>query len=470
MSGYSYQAENGMANKKKEAVSRKKSTGQLAQVSLVLPLRDNVTSLSKALAVFEKFALKINHIESRRSKNRPGAFDFLAEISRPHEEELQQAIAELNEITVGPVEQHAESFVEKGYDKTVVSEDVDESKRYLPGFPGVPWFPQTLQELISHLGKTLQCGAELDADHPGFKDKTYRERRKSFADLSISYTMDKPIPKVEYTKEETETWGKVYRELTRIYPTHACSTYNEMFKLLEKECGYSDKAIPQFEKVSKFLLSRTGFRLRPISGLVDWRDYLAGLAFRVFHGTQYIRHADSPSYSPEPDVCHELLGHVPLFCDPVFAQFSQELGLASLGAPDEWIEKLGALYWYTVEFGVCREKSGNRAYGGALLSSFGELEHCLSEKAITMPLDTEKVAATPYPITRYQDVYFVAESFHAMRDQLAAWMTQIPRPFALRYNAYTDRVELLHERRHLDALARDIQTEVRILMDAINKL
>ncbi|KAJ7329075.1 hypothetical protein JRQ81_015249, partial [Phrynocephalus forsythii] len=423
------------------------SSGQNDAISLIFSLKEEVGALAKVLRLFEEKEINLTHIESRPSRLNKDEYEFFINLENKSIPALEEIIRSLREDIRANVH------------------ELSREKRK----DAVPWFPRTIQELDRFANQILSYGAELDADHPGFKDPVYRARRKEFADIAYNYRHGQPIPQVTYTEEEKKTWGTVFRELKTLYPSHACYEHNHVFPLLEKYCGYQEDNIPQLEDVSNFLKSCTGFRLRPVAGLLSSRDFLAGLAFRVFHSTQYIRHSSRPMYTPEPDVCHELLGHVPLFADPSFAQFSQEIGLASLGAPDEYIEKLATVYWFTVEFGLCKEGNAIKAYGAGLLSSFGELQYCLSDKPTTEPLNLEKTAIQKYPVTEFQPIYYVAESFKDAKQKLRKYASTIPRPFSVRYNPYTERIEVLDNVKQLKNLADAITNEMGLLCNALQK-
>ena len=158
---------------------------------------------------------------------------------------------------------------------------------------------------------------------------------------------------------------------------------------------------------------------------------------------------------------------MPLYADPDFADFSQEIGLASLGASDEEILHLATIYWFTVEFGLCKEGDSVRAYGAGLLSSFGELEYCLSDKPTKLPFDPFKAAEHPYPITEYQPVYFVAESFKDATDKVREFAATLKRPFVFRYNPYSQSVEVLDKKEKVVRFATGIKNELQVLIDAI---
>lgn len=333
-----------------------------------------------------------------------------------------------------------------------------------------PWFPRRITDLDQCSIKVLLYGADLDADHPGFTDPVYRARRMYFHDLAIAYKHGNPIPRVEYTKEETDTWGVVFRNLNRLYPSHACNEYLVNWPLLREQCGFREDNIPQLEDISCFLRERTGFTLRPVAGYLSPRDFLYGLAFRVFHCTQYIRHSSNPSYTPEPDCCHELLGHIPLLADPNFAQFSHEIGLAAIGASQEDINRLATCYFFTIEFGLCRQNDGLRAYGAGLLSSCAELEHALSSQAKILPFDPEVVCRQTCLITTYQDQYFVSASFVEAKEKMREFALSIKRPFAVRYNPYNQTIEIVSNTQHVAQIISDLKGDMCIIFDALKKL
>ena len=307
----------------------------------------------------------------------------------------------------------------------------------------VPWFPRHISELDRVANNTLDAGGDLHAEHPGFRDGRYRRRRTEIDRLARAYRHGAPFPVVTYTAAETRTWGSVYRRLAALHRRHACDAYRAALRDLERHCDFGPGAIPRGRDVSAFLEGRTGFVLRPVAGLLRPRDFLNALAFRVFFSTQYVRHHSAPAYTPEPDVCHELLGHAPMFADPGFAELSQEIGLASLGATDDDIERLARCYWYSVEFGLLWENGQRKAYGAGVLSSVRELERACAggvpEDAFR-PWDPEAAAREPYPITHLQPRYLVADSLEGARTKLQRFCASFHRPFRARYDAATKRV------------------------------
>ena len=169
-----------------------------------------------------------------------------------------------------------------------------------------------------------------------------------------------------------------------------------------------------------------------------------GLAFKVFHSTQYIRHHSKPDYTPEPDIVHELMGHAPMFADNDFSDFSQMIGLASLGCSEMYIPRLATIYWFTVEFGMWIEDNKRKAYGAGILSSFGEFEWALSNKPKFYPLDCEEIAENHrnFPISSVQPYYFLAESFNDAKCKLSEYCEKIPRPFNCYFNENTNSIEV----------------------------
>jgi len=421
-----------------------------ARTSILFSINDKVGGLEEYLSIIRKHNINMTRIESRPSKNTKFDYEFFLDFeARPeNEEDVEKMLQELTDTGVEVRKLSGES--------SNVSE--------------VPWFPRKIADLDSFANKVLECGDELSSDHPGFTDPEYRQRRQDITRIASEYKHGQEIPRINYTPTEITTWGLVYKNLKKFFPSHACKQHRYVFPLLEQNCGYSENNIPQLQDISDFLKECTGFTLRPVMGLLSSRDFLNGLAFRVFHATQYIRHHTRPLYTPEPDLCHELLGHVPLFADPDFADFSQEIGLASLGASDADIEKLATCYWFTVEYGLCKEGNGVRAYGAGLLSSFGELEYSLTDKPELKPFDPFEACKQKYPITEYQPLYFVAESFQNAQERMRVFADTLSRPFSLRYNPYTQSIDILDTKDKLVSLASAIKGQASSLAAALNRM
>ncbi|TRY73559.1 hypothetical protein TCAL_00938, partial [Tigriopus californicus] len=394
---------------------------------------ERINDITKILFYFERKKFNFKHMETRKNKNE---FELYIELENLDCREWTHIRAMLETLI------HVDIYPRA----TTAKDKTEEPTNDIPEMEDVAWFPKSIGDL-DNFQNVLMYGTDLDADHPGFLDMRYRKRRKLFSEIAMLYKQGRNIPKIRYTDEEIRTWGSIYTHLEEMYYHYASEKFVKNFKELQVHCNYSRNCIPQLQDVSNYLKRKTGFTLRPVAGYLSPRDFLSGLAFRVFHCTQYIRHSSDPYYTPEPDCCHELLGHMPMLADSEFAQFSQEIGLASLGCSEGDIKKLAACYFFTVEFGLCVEDGFLKAYGAGLLSSGAELAHVMNgirNNSVTVDMfEVEKACQTQCMVTSYQKRYFITNSFQDALAALRQFASSIERPFSVEYDPYTQRVLVL---------------------------
>lgn len=259
----------------------------------------------------------------------------------------------------------------------------------------------------------------LDPDHPGFRDAEYRARRNRIAQIAMSYRPGSPIPTAPYTPEEHGVWQTIWKALGAAHQKHACEEYRHCLELL----NFDTDRIPQLDEVSRKVEAISGFRLEPVAGLVEPRVFLESLANGVFLCTQYIRHHSTPLYTPEPDVAHEIIGHAVTLASKRFARINRLFGEAVKRTGNRAdLDRLARVYWFTIEFGVLRERGEVKAYGTGLLSSAGELEEM--HKAELLPLDLEVAISRDYDPTHYQAILFCADSFEQMETMLSDFLVK----------------------------------------------
>ncbi len=260
---------------------------------------------------------------------------------------------------------------------------------------------------------------ELPLEHPGANDPEYRKRRDHIASLAKKFRETGEITDVEYIEEEQEVWRFVAGELEELHQEKASPFYLRA----KKSLGISNERIPQLSEMNKRLKETTGFRLAPIEGLVDTRAFLSWLSWRTMLSTQYIRHHSRPGYTPEPDIVHEAIGHIPMFTNPDFADFSQFVGHGARIANDEQLEGLGRIYWFTVEYGLVEADNDIKAFGAGLLSSFKELKNAFSDNVERRPFVLEEVVAQNYTYSEMQPILYIAPSYKFLKEETRRYIS-----------------------------------------------
>lgn len=229
--------------------------------------------------------------------------------------------------------------------------------------------------------------------------------------LPAAAASDWTIPQAwdSYSRAEHAVWDRLWQRQTGMLAQRATAAFIDGLDLLRM----ARPGIPDFDALSEKLMKATGWQIVAVPGLVPDRVFFEHLANRRFVAGRFIRQPDQVDYLREPDVFHDIFGHVPLLANPVFADYMQAYGAGGLRAEGLGaIDRLARLYWYTVEFGLVREGGETRLYGAGIVSSYGESRFALDDPSPNrLGFDLQRLMRTAYRIDDYQQTYFIIDSF-----------------------------------------------------------
>ena len=232
-------------------------------------------------------------------------------------------------------------------------------------------------------------------------------------------------PWASYTATDHEVWATLFERQQTLLVGRASDEFLRQQRLM----GMSPDQIPKFDELNPLLRKATGWELICVEGLLPELTFFEHLANRRFPVTWWIRKPEQLDYLAEPDLFHDLFGHVPLLMNPVFADYMAAYGRGGVKAHaigPEALVNLTRLYWYTVEFGLIRQDDGLRIYGSGIVSSKGESIHCLDSAAPNrIGFDLERIMRTRYRIDTFQKTYFVIDSYEQLMDATGPDFTPI---------------------------------------------
>ncbi len=258
---------------------------------------------------------------------------------------------------------------------------------------------------------------ELEPGHPGINDFVYIERRKELFALCRKHRLERlGPPLIKYNAEETRIWREVSPKLDELHIKYACDIYLKA----KRDLVITRDEIPQLRHLSDIVNRETNVHLVPAEGALPYRTFYEYIAERGFPVTQFIRHGSHPEFTPEPDMIHDCLGHVPPLMNRDYAELLTLIGRAvATTQKGDQVLALKRFSWFSIEFGLMEEAGETKVFGAGILSSTGEIPYSIESKEVKrQPFVTDVVIKTDYDPSRMQDNLFIAPSFPFLRREL----------------------------------------------------